>query len=112
MNLSVLVPTTSPHATPCSVIEDDLWFSQRPAAVEQAKELCLSCPLVQTCLQGALDRQETWGVWGGQLVERGVVVPRKKPMGRPRKADIAARQADEREVQARRDALNGLRRTA
>ena len=34
MNLSVLVPTATPHATPCSVIEDDLWFSQRPAVVQ------------------------------------------------------------------------------
>lgn len=90
MSLSALARTEVPGATPCSAVEDDLWFSQRPSTVERAKELCLSCPLIQVCLQDALARHEPWGVWGGELVERGVVVPRKRPMGRPRKADVAA----------------------
>ena len=35
--------------------------------------------------QGALERREPWGVWGGELLLRGIVVPRKRPRGRPRK---------------------------
>jgi WhiB family redox-sensing transcriptional regulator len=58
--------------------------------VETAKALCVDCPLRQACLDGALERREPWGVWGGQLVERGVVVARKRPRGRPRRADVAA----------------------
>ena len=42
------------------------------------------------CLAGALDRQEPWGVWGGQLFIQGVVVARKRPRGRPRKNPVAA----------------------
>nr|MDQ3359634.1 WhiB family transcriptional regulator [Actinomycetota bacterium] len=30
------------------------------------------------------------GVWGGQLVLQGTVVPRKRPRGRPRKNPVAA----------------------
>jgi hypothetical protein len=38
----------------------------------------------------ALERREPWGVWGGQLFIQGVVVPRKRPVGRPRKNEVAA----------------------
>ena len=41
--------------------------------------------LSDACLAGALDRGEPWGVWGGEIFERGVVIPRKRPRGRPRK---------------------------
>lgn len=70
---------------PCWSSEPDLWFAESPADVEQAKALCRPCPLREACLAGALDRREPWGVWGGQLVVDGVVVPRKRPRGRPRK---------------------------
>jgi len=75
---------------PCWTADPDLWFAESPAHVEQAKALCGPCPLREACLAGALERREPWGVWGGQLVVQGVVVPRKRPRGRPRKVDVAA----------------------
>ena len=42
------------------------------------------------CLAGALQRGEPWGVWGGELFDRGMVIADKRPRGRPRKADVAA----------------------
>ncbi len=74
---------------PCWSAEPDLWFAEAPANVERAKALCVPCPLREACLSGALERREPWGVWGGQLVLAGVVVPRKRPRGRPRKVDLA-----------------------
>lgn len=73
--------------TPCQADTEDLWFSDRPADVEQAKALCAECPVQAACLDGALDRREPWGVWGGELFEAGRVIPRKVPRGRPRKDD-------------------------
>ncbi|MGA8847268.1 MAG: WhiB family transcriptional regulator [Nocardioides sp.] len=70
---------------PCRSNDPELWFAERPADVEYAKALCQQCPVRELCLDGALDRREPWGVWGGELFLQGVVIPRKRPRGRPRK---------------------------
>lgn len=75
---------------PCHTADPELWFSEQPAALERAKVLCESCPLRRECLNGALERREPWGVWGGEIVERGAVVAHKRPRGRPRKQAHAA----------------------
>ncbi len=74
---------------PCRSGEADLWFAEAPADLEAAKRLCAECPLRAACLAGALSREEPWGVWGGEIFERGAVIPRKRPRGRPSKADLA-----------------------
>ena len=74
---------------PCHGADPDLWFAESPADVEAAKAICAPCPLREACLAGALERAEPWGVWGGQLVLAGLIVPRKRPRGRPRKDDPA-----------------------
>jgi len=75
---------------PCRVYDPELFFAESPDDVEFAKSLCQDCPIRLECLNGALERREPWGVWGGQLFVQGVVVPRKRPRGRPRKSDVAA----------------------
>jgi WhiB family transcriptional regulator, redox-sensing transcriptional regulator len=74
---------------PCRT-DPDLWFAESPEDVEFAKALCGGCPIQKACLDRALEREEPWGVWGGELVLRGTVVPRKRPRGRPRKHPVAA----------------------
>lgn len=75
---------------PCRAFEADLFFAESPEDVEYAKSLCRNCPIVEACLAGALSRAEPWGVWGGELFVQGVVLPRKRPRGRPRKDSVAA----------------------
>jgi WhiB family transcriptional regulator, redox-sensing transcriptional regulator len=70
---------------PCHAGEPDLWFAEIPADLERAKTLCATCPVRRQCLAAALERAEPWGVWGGEIFERGSVVSRKRPRGRPRK---------------------------
>jgi WhiB family redox-sensing transcriptional regulator len=79
-----------PDDVPCRVQDADLWFADTPAELERAKQLCEQCPAREACLAGALERREPWGVWGGHLFLQGVVIPRKRPRGRPRKSEVAA----------------------
>lgn len=74
---------------PCRVQDPELWFADTPAELELAKSYCLDCPVRAACLSGAVERREPWGVWGGEIFERGVIIPRKRPRGRPRK-EVAA----------------------
>ncbi|WP_068266506.1 WhiB family transcriptional regulator [Janibacter limosus] len=83
-----MTSTTTPASTPC-VDEPELWFAETPERLERAKALCRRCPLRLVCLQGAIERREPWGVWGGQILDEGRVIERKRVRGRPRK-DTAA----------------------
>ena len=74
---------------PCRSDDADLWFAEAPKELERAKTLCTACPIKAECLAGAIQRGEPWGVWGGEIFERGTVIPRKRPRGRPSKADLA-----------------------
>jgi WhiB family redox-sensing transcriptional regulator len=80
----------APPLIPCRSEDPELFFAAMPLDVERAKEICGPCPLREECLAGALQRSEPHGVWGGELFVNGVVVPRKRPRGRPRKDDVAA----------------------
>lgn len=74
----------SPRGLPCHVHDPDLWFAESPGDLERAKELCATCPARNECLAGALGRSEPCGVWGGEIVQHGRVVPFKRGRGRPR----------------------------
>ena len=62
-----------------------LFFSDEPIAMARAKAICGKCALSATCLEGALERAEPWGIWGGELIESGRVIANKRPRGRPPK---------------------------
>ncbi len=62
-----------------------LFFSDEALHVARAKAICGKCPISVACLEGALERSEPWGVWGGELLETGRIVVNKRPRGRPPK---------------------------
>jgi WhiB family redox-sensing transcriptional regulator len=74
---------------PCTQ-DPELFFAESPQHVEQAKAMCRGCRARLVCLAGALERREPSGVWGGELLVRGSVVPGKRPRGRPRRTEVAA----------------------
>ena len=90
-NALLEVPSSSVELVelPCRE-EPDLFFAESPSDVELAKAMCQGCPIRAACLESAIERREPWGVWGGQLLLQGAVIPRKRPRGRPRKNEVAA----------------------
>ena len=60
-----------------------LFFSDENFDIARAKAICTRCALSASCLNGALEREEPWGVWGGELIENGRIVVDRRPRGRP-----------------------------
>ena len=60
-----------------------LFFSEEFVDIQRAKAICSTCTSKVDCLNGALERSEPWGVWGGELLEEGRVCATKRPRGRP-----------------------------
>ena len=71
---------------PCQT-RPELFFAEHARALAEAQRLCAGCPMREMCLAGALERGEVYGVWGGQILLAGEVVPFKRGRGRPRKDD-------------------------
>src|SRR3546814_17736416 len=42
-----------------------LFFSEELQDIARATQICALCPVMAECLEGALERREPWGVWGG-----------------------------------------------
>jgi hypothetical protein len=60
-----------------------LFFSDNIHDISRAKAMCGLCPLREQCLADALEREEPWGVWGGELLSGGRIIANKRPAGRP-----------------------------
>ena len=60
-----------------------LFFSDDPYDLARAKAICSRCVVREACLAGALEREEIWGVWGGEIFVDGKIVAEKRRRGRP-----------------------------
>ena len=67
----------------CRNLNPDTFFPSDGVGVEVAKRICATCPVVNTCLEFALENRIDHGVWGGTserqrrriLKARGVRIP-------------------------------------
>ena len=58
------------HRAACRDVDPELFFpigNTGPALmqIEEAKQVCRSCPVVDSCLKWALESGQDAGVWGG-----------------------------------------------
>ena len=81
-----------------------LFFSDHVLDIARAKAICARCALREACLADALDREEPWGVWGGELLSGGRIVAPKRPGGRPPKHPRPPQYVDELGLVERSDA--------
>ncbi len=73
-----------------------LFFSEDLSEIARAKAICGNCPVRDNCLDGAVDRREPWGVWGGELLMNGKVLSaERRRRGRPPKVARAESAIDE-----------------
>lgn len=96
----------------CASVDGSLaatFFSEELQDIATAKRICADCPVMADCLEGALERHEPYGVWGGQLFLNGKVLTSKRRRGRPPKI---ARPEDEFPLIAVPERLAPLLRTA
>jgi WhiB family redox-sensing transcriptional regulator len=49
----------------CGQTDPDIFFSDSPAVIAQAKDVCRRCLVRDECLAHALRTREEFGVWGG-----------------------------------------------
>ena len=70
----------------------EVFFSDEPGDIEQAKRICATCPVIEPCLKEAIRNREPWGVWGGQLFRNGHILAVKRRRGRPSTASQVALQ--------------------
>ena len=72
----------------CNDLEGSLtgvFFSEELQDIAAAKSICATCPVILECLEGAIERREPWGVWGGQMFLNGKILATKRRRGRPPK---------------------------
>lgn len=50
---------------PCKDDADAMFPTSNAAEIEHAKSYCRMCPVIERCLQWALETGEEYGVWGG-----------------------------------------------
>lgn len=86
--------TVRPHPAQLSPCAADgtlnyLFFSDNDVEIDESKAICSTCDMQESCLDGAIDRAEPFGVWGGQLMRNGIPVARRPRRGRPPKTTVS-----------------------
>jgi hypothetical protein len=63
------MPEELPDAR-CRTADPDAWFQEDGGAYHQQRQICLMCVERLKCLQGAVRRRESYGMWGGYTARR------------------------------------------
>ena len=70
----------------------ELFFSEDLLDIARAKAICSNCAVREACLDEALTRREPWGVWGGELLVNGRILPPERPgIGAELRSDVVTR---------------------
>ena len=62
----------------CSGADPDALFVQG-AAQQQAKQVCMGCPVIAECLADSLDNHTEFGVWGGMTERERRALLKRRP---------------------------------
>jgi WhiB family redox-sensing transcriptional regulator len=64
----------------CAQVDGDLWFPEKGDAhgADKAKAFCVTCPVVNECLDYAMDNNIKHGVWGNKTPDQRTRMRNKK----------------------------------
>lgn len=71
----------------CLGADPDMFFPERGASTREAKAVCFACPVMDECLEYALNNVEKFGIWGGRSERERRVIRRERNVAR-RKAIV------------------------
>lgn len=75
----------------CAQVDPEAFFPEKGGSTRDAKKICASCTVKETCLEYALANDERTGIWGGLSErERRTLVPRTGPRNAERDRQICA----------------------
>ncbi|MFC6081611.1 WhiB family transcriptional regulator [Sphaerisporangium aureirubrum] len=79
------------HRAACRDVDPELFFpigNTGPALmqIEEAKQVCRSCPVVESCLKWAIESGQDAGVWGGLSEDERRALKRRTARTRARLA--------------------------
>ena len=77
------------HHAACREVDPELFFpigNTGPALlqIEEAKRVCLRCPVIESCLLWAVESGQDAGVWGGMSEDERRAYKRQRPGASPR----------------------------
>ena len=74
----------------CAGMDTNIFYPIGTEGIAEAKAICNKCPIIQPCLQYALENDEIHGIWGGTserkrkiLVRQLGITVKKRPMVYP-----------------------------
>ena len=79
MSRNAASPATNSHHAVCEDVETSVFFPVSDTFAGDAKAICVTCPVVEQCLEYVIETHQSDGVWGGlTAVERHRLVRRLK----------------------------------
>jgi WhiB family redox-sensing transcriptional regulator len=60
----------------CATADPEEWFPAKGVSAHRAKRICQTCPVIDECLQYALDNSLT-GIWGGTSHSQRILMLRR-----------------------------------
>lgn len=65
----------------CSQTDPEIFFPEKGGETMTAVQVCRRCPVQATCLQWAIDNNETYGVWGGMSYRSRIQLQQDRTSG-------------------------------
>jgi len=70
----------------CRQTDPEIFFPAKGESVRAAKRVCQQCPVRSECLEHAIERRESDGVWGGTSPRERRAIARERTNRRPGRA--------------------------